>query len=154
MTRSRIAVLALFVGGSALASAPPAAAVATPTLEVIVHTGSTSFSVCARGAAAPRLLATSHWEFLIVGARPSASNPTILYSVARDGATFSLPGCVPVPKYGTTYGAFSATLTLVSDGTDLSNAVTGHGYWSPVLGDQASSMTTCGTGCFTTTTTP
>lgn len=129
----------------------PASALASPSLEVTVGPITGGFRACARGSAQPKLVAVLHWEFTVAGTRASTSNPLIAPpSVARDGSVFDLT-CINVSKLGEPDGAFTATLTLTSDGLDLSNAVVGTGVWSPSTGDRTSGMSACGGACFSLT---
>lgn len=125
-----------------IVTASPATALATPLMSVTVQTVSGGFRACAYGSSAGALLAVSQWDFEVAGTTVptqesiNATGPTF-YSVAS-------PACIYVWKLQDTAGAFTATLTFISDGTDLSRSVAGTGSWDPIDGDNTTSMRTCG----------
>jgi hypothetical protein len=127
-------------------AAPAAASLATPELSVTVQPwGGDGFRACAYGISAGGSL-VSHYSYDLNG-----TVAPITSSITADGRYFASkasPICFYVWKLENTSGAFTATLTYVSDGEDLANSVVGTGSWDPVQGDHVTSMRTCGdSGC-------
>jgi hypothetical protein len=125
-----------------IVTASPAAALATPLMSVTVQTFNGGFRACAYGSSAGALVAVSLWDFEVAG-----TTVPIQDSVGGSGSAFysqASPACIYVWKLDHTAGAFTATLTFVSDGTDLSRSVVGTGRWNPAEEDNTTSMRTCG----------
>jgi hypothetical protein len=140
-----VTTAALSLAAVVLVATPAAANPASPTLSVTVQPYAGGFRACAYGISSGGF-ALSHYSFDVNGAIVPLTT-----SITRDSDTFASPAspsCIYVWKLDDVSGGFSATLTFVSDGPDYANSVVGTGTWDPVLGDQVTSMRTCGdSGC-------
>lgn len=123
---------AALLGPATLLAAPPPAFAGLPILaqaQIDITFTATTFTVCASGHLVDGSGMDGTWLYEIDGARSDGS--LIHNTLGASGESFG-PACIQIPKNGTSNGAFTASVSFVTIGTnDFGATSVGEGSWNP-----------------------